>query len=255
MGNFMKKDVLLEEAERLGVLDQLEGLSWPQQQKLVIEAKSAAGEKLNQDMVGRKHKPKPQEPVLVKPSEIARDAGRVRRVEDYFGKTVVLGAEIAPTNIQLCKYDEDLGEEPMVADSNLKDDWDMGKPLAIETNKSYVTGTHYVAGKTGRRVMGQATLPKENAEITFRPERDLVPVVRFGNQRGYLFTHHRLPNIKALLKQCGCYEKYRERFSEPPAVFYLTGLLCCDISTTHYVFDEITRAERERRELKQQRGW
>ena len=185
MGNFMKKEVLLAEAERLGILDQLEGLSWPQQ-----------------------HKPKPQEPVLVRPSELAQDAGRVRRIEDYFGKTVVLGAEIAPTNIQLCKYDEDLGEEPMVADSNLKDDWDMGKPLAIETNKSYVTGTHYVAGKTGRRVTGQATLPKENAEITFRPERDLVPVVRFGNQRGYLFTHHRLPNIKALLQQCGCYEKY-----------------------------------------------
>lgn len=237
----MTKEVLLAEAERLGVLDQLEGKTWPQQQKLVIEAKAAAGDALNQDSKG---KPRPQEPVLVKPSELAKDVSRVRRIEDYFNKTVVLGAEIRPTQNQVYKYDEDLGEEPVVEDSNLLERWNMGQPIG---EKSLITGTHYIKGTTGRRVIGQSTLPKENAQITFQPERDLVPVVCFGSQRGYLFTHHRLPNIKALLQQCGYYGKYREQFSEPPAVFYLTGLLCCDIPTTHYVFDEITRIEAKRR--------
>jgi len=232
MGYFMDKDVLLKEAERLGLTEQLEGLTWPQQNKLVRDELSKRGE------ISRAE---PQDPVLV-PSKYAQDVHRVKTIEDYRGKTVLVAPEIAPTVNQVVKYDEDLGEEPMVEDSNVMDDWNMGKPL----QKDLTTGTHYIAGTTGRRNIAQSTIPKENAQITFRPTVDLVPVVRFGNSQGYLFTHHRLPNIKALLIACGHYEEYRKLFSEPPYVFYLTGLLCCDINAVHQIFDKIEREEKRK---------
>lgn len=232
MGYFMDKDVLLKEAERLGLTEQLEGLTWPQQNKLVRDALTERGEI---------HRAEPQEPVLV-PSKYAQAAHRVRTIKDYRNKIVLVAPELKQTPIQLAKYEEDLGEEPMVEDSNVMDDWNMGKPL----QKDLVTGTHYITGTTGRRVVAQSTLPKENAEITFRPTVDLVPVVKFQERRGYLFTHHRLPNIKALLIACGHYEEYRKTFSEPPYVFYLTGLLCCDIDAAHQIFDRIEREEKRK---------
>lgn len=169
-------------------------------------------------------------------------------LDQYNGKTVLLSPEMAQTKIQRLGYDEDLGDELTIEETSYKQQFEMNMPIFANDEKDTYTSTYRVKGKTGRRVIGQSGLPKENAGIIFRPDMDMFPVVTFQGAYGYLWTHQRFPNVKATLMESGYYEKYKDRFLKTPyAMFMLTGLECVKIELVHAVMREIEQEESERR--------
>jgi len=260
---FLSKAQIQAEAERLGV--DLDGLTWPQQQKAVIAAQMAEGgqarhEPRDPDAVLaeldwqpptprqqiedrlEEHVPVPQEPVRVERGLNVPEQG----IEQYKGKTVLLSPEMAQTKIQLLGYEEDLGEEVSVEEKSFKTQFEMGGSIPAE--KDLYTGTYRVTGKTGRHTVAHSGLPKENAGIVFRPDMDMFPVVTFRGQYGYLWTHQRFPNVKDALMQSGYYEQFKGRFLDVAgAMFMLTGLTCVRVGLTHAVMAEIEELEAKKR--------
>jgi hypothetical protein len=223
---WMNKETVLAEAERLGI--DLTDLTWPQMQKAVIDAKKAEGGD------------------LIEIIEVEQEGSRVKKETDslsrYRGKTVLISPEIKPTTVQLIKYDEELGN-----DIEIDDSYKVTSEQLNAVSQDLVTGTYRIKGTKDRKVIAQSTIPKQNSQITFRPDIDLVPVSTFNGRSGYLFTHQRLPNIKALLLESGYYNEYKNQFVEEPNVWYSAGkILCCDINLTHHIFREIERKAVER---------
>lgn len=263
MGGFMTKAEIAEWADRLGV--DLEGLSWPQQQKAVIEAKQKAGYPVQYG----KTAPKPKDEIdaidvrdlpvelaprkkEAAPQELVVGKGRRRQIgvdpRRTVGKKTLISPEIQPTQYQLIKYDEDLGPETEIEEISLKDEFEQGRDVLVDKDLS--TETYRIKGRGSRHVIAQSTIPKENAKITFEVGKDLVPVVEFMGRKGYLWTHHRLPNVKALLVASGYYEEYKDRFKDEPNIWHSAGkLLTCDITLVENVFREIERKEKDRRRV------
>lgn len=271
---FMSKDVLESEAKRLGV--SLDGLSFPQKQKAVIAAqmqeKEAKGARviaqpgtpdtveievdestfddavsMTAEQIVPPSKPVPQIPVTVNLGKAETASTDPSDPNQYNGKTILISPEMAQTTIQLIKYDEELGEELTVEEKSYKDEFENGANFPME--KDLYSATYRIKGKTGKKVIAQSTLPKENAGITFRMDRDLFPVVRFKGHIGYLWTHQRLPNVKAALKQSGYYERFKRYFiDDPNAMWHAGGLLVVDAGITLNVIRMIEDAERQRRQ-------
>lgn len=223
---FMKKETVEEYARLFGI--DLEGKAWGEQNQLVRERLEAEGYTIDKN--GEVHKPVKEEPKPEPKPEIPN-------------KTIMLSPEIRATNIQLIKYDEELGEDLTVEEVSFKDDFGT-RP--IERDLTY--GTYKIKGSSGRKVVAQSTVPKENAQVTYNPARDLVPRVTYDGKTGYIWTHQHYPNIKGLLMDSGKYHKYKHLFSakeHPENIWYAAGkLLVCNISMVHYVFDEIEREYR-----------
>lgn len=257
-GRFMDKETLEQEAARLGV--DLTGLKWPQKQKAVMNAQSKEkGEEPVEDLpmkdltvdeiksiLFNEDVDDPFVPVIPTKEQGQEIYIHVENPQDPMeqmrGKKVLIAPEMAKTARQLFGYEEDLGEEITVEE--VVHDVDSAYKAGLDT----VTGTYHVTGKTGKRVKGHTALPKQGAGITFRPDRDRVPVVTFEGRSGYLWTHHRLPNIKQLLLESGYYEEYKGRFKDQPFVWHAAGkLLCCDIQLAESILVEIERKERTRR--------
>lgn len=266
MPGFMDKETLEREAERLHV--DLEGLKWPQKQQAVFAAQTREknGEEIGEPEAGGM---RPQEPG----SFFSSDAGEDMRVgdtdgdymptaqkpvhihvdvpfdpmADMRGKRVLICPEMAETPNQLFGYDEELDEEIVVEE--VRHDVDS----AYKAGKDLVTGTYTVKEKTGRKVVAHTALPKEGCGVEFYPDRDWVPVVTHKGRRGYLWTHHRLPNIKQLLIESGYYEDYRHRFKDEPFVWHASGkLLCCDINLANSVLREIEHRVAEEKVRREQ---
>lgn len=163
------------------------------------------------------------------------------------GKQVMICPEMAPTPNQLFGYEEELDEEIIVEE--VKHDVDS----AYRAGMDLVTGTYTVKEKTGKKVKAHTALPKQGCGIYFRPDVDRVPVVVSQGRRGYLWTHHRLPNIKQLLIESGYYEDYRNRFKDEPYVWHASGkILCCDIQLAEAVLRDIERKHAETRVIRDQ---
>lgn len=236
-GRFMKKEVLLTEAERLGV--DLGGLTWPQQQKAVLDAQ-------DEERSGREHSRKSLEeiieiidesPVETKEVVVHVDVHEPDFMERVRGKKLIICPEMAPTPTQLFGYEEELGDDLVVEETI----FELGN-TGLSTSKDLATGTFNVKGKTGKKVVAQCGMPKEGCEISFRPDRDWFPVCTFQGRSGYLWTHHRLPNVKDALIKSGYYEDYRERFKDEPFIWHSAGkLLACDINLVHSVMRDIER--------------
>lgn len=236
MGTFMDKETLEAEAERLGVT--LDGLSWPQKQKAVLNAKVDAGEEIQYGATIEKKKAK-----IIAYRDISAESDR--KLKQIYGKRLLISPEIQPRQYQLFKYDEELGDELLVEDKS----FDLRQYANI--GKDMVTGTVKIVGKNKTKTIAQSTLPKQNAGIIFRPGIDLVPVVIANNRQGYLFNHHRFPHIKDLLIKSGYWHEYKNQFQDEPNVWYAAGKqLVCDINFTHAVFAEIERKEKEKRALR-----
>ena len=262
-GRFMDKETVAAEAERLGV--DLTGLTWPQKQGAVMAAQREEKLKMNEeddvfspvvmnvlgeDMVSQimgfkdidgdpaEGIPTNSEPVHI---HVPYDP-----MDDMRGKSVLIAPEMAQTTSQLFAYEEDLGEEVSVEEVKYEVD------SAYRAGKDEVNGTYNIIGSTGRRVKAMSALPKQGAEIAFKPDEDRVPTVTFQGRKGYLWTHHRLPNIKQLLIESGYYENYRDRFKDEPFVWHAAGkLLCCDIQLAEAVLREIEEKARQARAQQQ----
>mgnify|MGYP007012508138 CR=1 FL=1 len=217
---FMQKDTVKKYAEMYGI--DLTGKTWAEQNQVVRERLEEEGYTVDKN--GEVHKPP-------KTKEVKYNIPN---------KTVILAPEIKATSVQLIKYDEELGDDLTVEEVSFKDEFGM-KP--IERDLNY--GTYKVKGSSGRKVIAQSTIPKENAGVTYNPARDLVPRVTYDGKTGYIYTHQSYPNIKQLLMDCGQYPKYKHLFSakeHPENIWYAAGkLLVCSIPMVHYIFDEIER--------------
>ena len=256
MSRFMDKETLYSEADRLGV--DLSGLKWPQMQKAVIDAQNKEAEhrkpekreptkeletaeymreemaRLRQQLADAQSA-QPQEPVVF-------DLGRnvePNTIEDYEGKVVLISPGQKETPNQRVKYDEELGYDRPVKEVHL--DVGKGSPFLGDQGTSNLRkdATYQLGKSTGKKVVATSTMPKIGAMITFDPRKDMVAVATYNGHRGYLWSHHRLPNIKGLLKEAGVYEEYRDRFKNK--LFYVGMQLCCDISFANMVLTEVSR--------------
>lgn len=256
-GRFMDKETLEAEAARLHV--DLEGLKWPQKQKAVLDAmkeeklmqqNKLSGADVDGDIPSASapdffsdadDAPVPQDPVHVK-VEAEFDP-----MADMAGKRVMICPEMASTPNQLFGYEEELDEDLIVEEVRHEHD------SAYRAGKDLVTGTYTIKEKTGKRVVAHTALPKIGAGVEFYPSRDWVPVVTYKGRRGYLYVHHRLPNIKQLLMESGYYEDYKQRFQHEPSVWHAAGkLLCCDINLANSVLREIEKRAADDRAQREQ---
>lgn len=254
MGTFMKKDELLAEAERLGV--NIEGLTWPQQQKAVIKAKTEAGESAQYGSTVKKQEAGPacenerEYPVDEREPEMSQEDKVLNQIR---GRRILLSPEMAATKTQLFKYDEVLGDELDIEEVRFGDT-DTGV-MNVPAAKNEATGTYRIKGSTGRKVIAQSTLPKLNAGIEYVEGRDFLPVVTWSGRRGYLYTHHRLPNFKALLMESGYYQEYKSQLVGEPNIWHSAGkLMTVDISLAHHIIQDIQRKEAIKRE-RGERSW
>ena len=91
--------------------------------------------------------------------------------------------------------------------------------------------------------------------MMFRPGIDPAVVVTWQGKTGFLWTHHRLPNVKDLLQQAGCLGKYRDLFNStknPGNVWYAAGkMLVCDPYVVLNVLSEIERDAKIKRRLEE----
>lgn len=247
---YMSKAKLAEEAERLGL--DLTGLDYQEQNRRVSAALmqqpetpvsepdrtwKPAWQPLPEAEIVTEPEPQPQ------PEEPQRQA--VQRTVQRIKRTII-SPEMAQTPIQLLKYDEELGDDIEVEERTFS----INDVANLKMKREYTSGTYVVRGGNGKRVVAQSTLPKENAGIVMDPSMPYaIPLVKWNGRVGYLWSHHKLPNVKELLKAAGQYEKYRKTFSadNPQNLWYAASqILVANIDTVHYVFKEIERqAQRE----------
>lgn len=257
---FMSKQMLQEEAARLGV--DLTGLKYQDQQKAVLaaqknekdsEAVDTGVEKIEvvEVKVPEVVKQEPTTQVRRRYSEIkTNDVNIDDRLTDedlmekMRGRKTIISPEYHHGVHQTLGYEEDLGEELIYETVDYTDQ--MNHNLLDFTNGNEKFSSYKVVGTTGKRITATTGLPLESSEISFVPDMDLVPRVSWNGRIGYLYKHHRLPNIKDLLIQSGRYEDFKSRFEHEPAVWYANGLLCCDINLVHSLFDRIEREAQER---------
>lgn len=269
MAGFLSKENIGLEADRLGV--SLDGLSWPEQQKAIAEARRAEREKM-----AAAAEPEPQ-PEPERESPVADDGreeeiARLRRelaeareqakavpqvpvvcelgknvveptIEDYDRVVLIASPEQRPTPQQPGKYYEEVGTQKITTERSL----DIGKLSPFGPNESGTKVVDYDVKDTGRPVNAESTMPKYSCLLTYRPTRDLCAVAEFQGHRGYLWTHQRLPNVKSLLQQMGVYEEFHELWDKRHgAKFYLGGLICVDINFTDETMQRIAGELRRR---------
>lgn len=164
-------------------------------------------------------------------------------IEDYENVVLIASPEQRPTQYQKNKWYENVGTQKDTEEIS----FDVGKQSPFHDRESGTRNATYRITDTGRKVEAESTMPKYSALITYRPTRDMCAVAEYGGHRGYLWTHQRLPNIRALLEQMGAYEEFKEEWQKQPGrMFYLAGLLCCDISFTDSMMQRIQRELRKR---------
>ena len=218
---YRSKEDTLKEAERLGI--DVSNDDWPTMQRRVKEALEREKLGMTADRVKR-----------VSPYDSRRNSAGMR---PYLGKTVYIAPELRPDANRIIRYMEELGDDVEIEEKH----YEAGRVSDSEfsVSRDYTTGTFRVKGKTGRKVVAESSIPKENAQIMFRPGIDWFPVVTFNGRSGYLYKHSRFPNFRQALIASGYYEDYKDQLKEEPNVFYLTGLLCVEPRVAHRIMREI----------------
>lgn len=260
---FMNK-AQVEEYARMAHLD-LGGMTWQQKQKAISEHMRRSGGDVDGDKtpvsdgvpsVGsrdaeieelkrklaeaeKKAEAMPQVPVMFKRGK----AEVLPTIEDYENVTLIASPEQRPTQHQRGKWYEELGTQKNTKEVHLG----VGRESMFSGDESGVKSSTYVVEDTDRKVIAESTMPKYSCLLTYRPTKDLCAVAEYGGHRGYLWTHHRLPNIKAMLQMMDAYEEFKDRWRDQPGrLFYLGGLLCCDISFTESMMKRIQKELRKR---------
>lgn len=275
-----------EGVERYASLANLDltGLTWPQKQKAISEHSKRMGYpdpaaylRTLDGMVSDAGEPvvekEPEKPAAVKREDPDLDAelARLKRelaeakaavpqvpvvfergrahvepsIEDYENAVLIASPEQRPTQFQRGKYYENVGTEKITTDIL----FGVGRDTPFNRDEDGVRTATYKVENGTRPVMAESTMPKYSALLTYRPTKDLVAVAEYGGHRGYLWTHQRLPNVKALLDMMGVYDEYKDQWKKGTGrQFYLGGLLCCDISFTESMIRRIQRQLRKQDE-------
>lgn len=213
---YRNKEATLAEAERLGI--DVSNMSWPEMQKEVKAALERERYNVNPDRG--------------KSVDTDGDIAKPMKRKIIF-EPVTLAPELFPDHHRIIRYEEELGDELDVEEKTFMGMEGKGQ-ISYTTSRDFATGTYKVKGKTGRRVKGEASIPKENAGRNIDPNRDWFEVISFQGRKGYRFK----PFKQALMKT-GYYEDYRQMLSKEPNTFYLTGILCVSIPIAHHIMREV----------------
>lgn len=257
---FISKELLLSEAEKRGI--DLTGLSWHEQQKVVQEAMKA-DEPVNEKpkLIGKEIENQYIDEIAELKAEIARlkaETGEPEASKDEAAKEIdlpkqriILAPQIQPTNIQLIKYDEELGQDIDVEEVY----YDVSEHARVATAKDMSTGTYRIKGTKNRKVIAQSTIPKQNAGVDFKWWEDDFVVITDPStgKKGYPWTHQSYHNVKQLLMDTGYYFEYKDLFKaalHPENVWYSAGkMLVCDINMVRNVMHEIETKEQQKARL------
>lgn len=270
---YISKVVMLEEAKRLGMIDQIKDLPWHLQQKQVQARLVEEGCTIDTEGLHRpgkvKKSDKMQQAMQIEVEELVQLRKEVNELKaaiqqqkkksmpnptepfksvDTDGDTTKINLQFRPLYIdpeirgeryQPVKYDEVLGADVDIEEVDMRDK--LGSTDFV-TDRA-VSGTYRVRKGNGKKVIAQSTIPKINAGIIYDPNVDIVPRVYHGGHEGYLYDHHIFPCIKGLLMQSGQFYKYKNLFNSaehPENVWYAAGkLLVCDKGVADYVLREI----------------
>jgi len=190
-----------------------------------------------------KAKAVPQVPVVIERGKNVVEP----TIEDYDRAVLIAAPEQRPTQYQRKKYYETVGTEKMTEDVS----FDIGTRSPFGYEESGTKSATYKVVESTRPMTATSTMPKYGCMLTYRPTKELCAVAEYNGHRGYLWTHHRLPNIKGMLQQMGVYEEFKHLWYEGTGrIFYLAGLLCVDIAFTNETFRRIQRELRQRDESK-----
>ena len=189
----------------------------------------------------KKSQPVPQVPVIF-------DKGRAEvqpSIEDYENVVLIASPEQRPTEYQRRKWYETMGTNKETKEVSLG----VGPDSPFHGNEGGTREAMYEVRDTRKIIQSESTMPKYSCLLTYRPTKDLCAVAEYGGHRGYLWTHQRLPNVVAMLRQMGAYEEYKHFWDDrAKRKFYLGGLLCCDISFTEHMIKQIQRDLRKRKD-------
>lgn len=274
---FLNKQQTEEYAREHGL--DLTGMTWQQKQKAINDHMKETGVKVVVDDCSGRHDGKAPdvfEPESVKADDTEAEIARLKAeleeakakaravpqvpvifekgkaevaptIEDYENVVLIASPEQRPTRFQRRKWYETMGTNKDTREVSLG----VGNDSPFHGNEGGTREATYVVRDTGQVLQSESTMPKYSCLLTYRPTKDLCAVAEYGGHRGYLWTHQRLPNVAALLRQMGAYEEYKHFWNDHAGrKFYLGGLLCCDISFTEHMFEVIQRELRERGDRK-----
>ena len=165
---FMKKEELLAEAERLGI--DISTMKYQDQVAAVAKAQreETMGSPANAGSFDTYVKEQAEKTVVNK--KPSADEKRQRDIEygrkvwnDVKGKRIIMAPMIRPEEANvLFKYDEELGDDVEVEEVY----YDLGT-LGNPSGNVNQDGTFRIKNKTGKKVIAQSTIPKENAGIDY----------------------------------------------------------------------------------------
>lgn len=232
---YRNKEECLIQAERLGI--DIAGMTWPQLQKAVKEA-------LLKEQLGlpvKKESLEENKPVEEPKAKIQKPKKNKSKTKFYFdqlvGQKIMTSPELAPDVNRAIHYEEELGDDLIVDEKY----YDIRNLDPVIGERSMATGTYVIKGKTGRKVIAESALPKENPGESFTFGKDWVHVLEVNGKRGYRWTE-----VKYLLQKSGYYHKYKNEFKQP-YVWYARGIIAVDIDLTNHVFNQIMEEERKKR--------
>ena len=241
---FMKKEELMAEAERLGL--DISGMKYQEQ----VAAVSAAlrGDSPKDPVADPKPVEKHEMGIPKEEMERRRNIEYGRQVlNEAMGRRIIIAPGIKPpenpgTAMTANKYDEVLDPEMEVEEISYGLD-SLGNPFGDVANN----GTFRIVGRSRNRVVGKASIPKENAQIQFTVGEDWFPVIidSVTGQRGYPFKRY----VKPYLIRAGVYEDYRDRFDSkkyPNNCFYISGWSCVDKDLVDWIMEDVNRKSREK---------
>lgn len=247
---FMNKEELHGFANLYGI--NLDGKSWPEQQKIVQAELKEHGFAVAKD--GSVYDPAKEidtvEPEIQEEQHESQEVEQngndaVEALKDVLDQEIEMAPYIPFTKVQLIKYDEDLGDKNDVEEVY----FDINDRIRSTGERDINTSTYRVKGSK-RKVVAQSSLPKTNAGVKYRPSKDLVPVVYDNKHSGYVWSSPAYPNIKGLMIASGYYEEFKDYFDSkknPQNIFYVAGkMLAVSKPVTEHVFKLIEqRAEHD----------
>lgn len=235
-----KQKAISDHMKREGIKDPMRVIGGGGDKQAITDGKDAEIARLKAELERAKsEQPVPQVPVVF---EKGRNQPQPD-IKDYENVVLIASPEQRPTQYQKLKWYENVGTQKDTEEIS----YDVGKQSPFHDRESGTKNATYRVTETGRKVEAESTMPKYSALITYRPTRDLCAIAEYGGHRGYLWTHQRLPNIKGMLEQMGAYEEFKGEWQKQTGrMFYLAGLLCCDISFTDSMMERIQRELRKR---------
>lgn len=224
---FISKEELEEKAKRYGInLDDYD--SWSDKQKAVSDAEKESGAT---DDTRKEYKP-----IMISCGEYPEEM----LAANYRPGKVRISTEIPTLKCNVMKYEEELGDAYDTSDRSMSFGMFGGDDRVTEMSRTYE-----IRKKAGKKVIAESTAPTVNTGLYYDPTEGWFPIVEFNGRKGYLFTHHKLINVKSALLESGYWEKYKDMFNgeKHPENIWMAGtkMLACSIPLVNYIIKEINK--------------